>query len=70
MDNRDPILLSRFHAESARVRDRHIRRQYRVSALLVAILIAATVGAMATIAPAKGSAAASAVETPRLARAS
>lgn len=51
MENRDPILLSRFEDESNRVRDHRMVRQYRISVALVAVLIAATLGTIASVHP-------------------
>lgn len=51
MNNREPILLSRFQTEASRVRDTQMRRQYRISLVLVAVLLAATLGAVVSMTP-------------------
>lgn len=63
MENRDPILLSRFQDETARISSPQMRRQFRLSLALVAILLAAAIGTMLTMPIRSGNAPESAVNT-------
>lgn len=53
MENRDPIILSRFRDETSRVRDTEMERQYRLSLGLVVVLLIATVSTVVSVSTAQ-----------------